>query len=195
MINVEAAFREIQKHRQGAVSIPCQTARHSWYKVTESPELDIYFRGVMGKGSSVGLGVALARPERKVLVFDGDGSLLMNLGTLATIAQQAPKNMILFVLENGVYAGTGGQPTPAKGMVDFCGIAKASGFPAAFEFDALETFSEQLPSVLNTEGPVFVTLKTELVPGGNHKYDDLPTIKDGIATLRKTFAQMDRSKP
>ena len=187
MIDVEAAFREIEKVRGDAIVIPCQTARHAWHRVSTRPELDVFFRGVMGKGSSLGLGLALARPERKVIVFDGDGSLLMNLGSLATIATQAPPNLYLFVIENGVYAGTGGQPIPGSGLVSFAGIAKSCGFRAVFEYSELDALIPAVPSIIDATGPVFVDLKTELVSDGHKKDDNLPDIKQGFTQLRRMF--------
>src|SRR5881394_733121 len=112
MIDLKEAFEIIARFRGDAIVVACQTARAPWMRVSRDPQLDVMFRGCMGKGSSLGLGLCLARPERRVIVLDGDGSLLMNLGSLATIAGQAPQNLVLFVLENGVYAGTGGQPIP-----------------------------------------------------------------------------------
>ena len=69
----------------------------------------------MGKASSIGLGIALARPDKKVLVIDGDGSLLMNLGSLVTVANMSPKNLVHFVYQNGTYGVSGGQPIPGSG--------------------------------------------------------------------------------
>jgi len=69
---------------------------------------------IHGKASSVGLGLALARPETKVLIFDGDGSLVMNLGTMLTICNMAPPNLIHFLFENRIYRTTGGSPSPTQ---------------------------------------------------------------------------------
>ena len=114
----------------------------------------------MGKASSFALGLALAQPDLKVFVFDGDGSLLMNLGTLVTIAEKAPRNLYHCVLENGVYAVTGGQPIPGVNKLSFAGMAKEAGYASAFEFDDLEDFASQAEEVLHAEGPVFICFKT-----------------------------------
>jgi sulfopyruvate decarboxylase subunit beta len=83
--------------------------------------------GSMGLASSIGLGLALARPERKVMVLDGDGSVLMNLGTLATIAHHAPENYLLVILDNCCYGSTGSQPTCTFLGTDLFALAKAAG--------------------------------------------------------------------
>ena len=114
--------------------------------------------GAMGKASSVGLGLALAQPNRKIMVLDGDGSLLMNLGTLVTLSNKAPKNMYHFLFDNGVYAVTGGQPVPGAGIVDWEEMAKGAGYAAVFSFDNLEDLTTGIDQVLASQGPVFIHL-------------------------------------
>ncbi|MEI8004146.1 MAG: sulfopyruvate decarboxylase subunit beta [Methanothrix sp.] len=113
------------------------------FSVRDRPE-NFYMLGSMGLASSIGLGLALARPERKVIVLDGDGSVLMNLGTLATIAHHAPPNYLLVILDNCCYGSTGSQPTctqlgtdlfalaKAAGVKDVRGVERAEGLPEAF---------------------------------------------------------------
>jgi sulfopyruvate decarboxylase subunit beta len=86
-----------------------------------------YMLGSMGMASSIGLGVALARPDRRVVAVDGDGAVLMNLGTLATLADQSPDNLLLLIIDNGVYGSTGGQPTCASRNADLASIARGAG--------------------------------------------------------------------
>ena len=83
-----------------------------WAEVSNNPKRDIGVSGAMGKTSSFALGLSLAQPNTKIIVYDGDGSLLMNLGTLVTIGNKAPKNLYHFLIDNGVYATTGGQDVP-----------------------------------------------------------------------------------
>jgi len=92
---------------------------------------NFYTWGSMGLASSIGLGLALARPELRVIVLDGDGSLLMNLGSLATIGLLRPANLIVVVMDNEEYATTGGQPTPTAHGADLEGAARAMGIAAA----------------------------------------------------------------
>ena len=100
------------------------TPNSYWKSVSEDRSLDLPIYGGMGKASSVALGLALAVPDRKILVLDGDGGLLMNLGSLVTIAEQQPRNLVHVVFEDGVYFTTGAQPVPGAGSMDLAGIAR-----------------------------------------------------------------------
>jgi thiamine pyrophosphate-dependent acetolactate synthase large subunit-like protein len=161
MMRMTEAVEIISAHREAAVVIASQSARAPWIKVSQNKSLDISFAGSMSKESSVGLGLALARPERKIIVLSGDGELLMNLGTLVTIASQAPQNFYHFVMQNGVYAFTGGQPTPGGHSVDFTGFAKSAGYAAVHGFDTAEKLSGDIDDILSEKGPVFVSLLLE----------------------------------
>ncbi len=125
-------------------------------------DLNYTFVGAMGQGSSHALGLALGRPDKKVIVFDGDGSLLMNLGSLVTIGNQAPKNYIHCLCENGCYETNGSVPLPGAGKVRFAELAKTAGYKKTFEISELADWQKQLPEILAAEGPVFVSLKVEL---------------------------------
>ena len=108
---------------------------------------------------------ALARPDRRVIVWDGDGGLLMNLGSLVTIAGQAPKNLYHIVLDNGMYATTGGQPVPNAGGFSFAGLAREAGYPKTYEFDDLEEWTTRIGAILNEEGPILIVVKSvPLIP-------------------------------
>lgn len=96
------------------------------YAVRDRPE-NFYMLGSMGLASSIGLGLALAQPDRRVIVLDGDGAVLMNLGTLATIANHAPENYLLIILDNCCYGSTGSQPTCTHMSTDLGKMAKAAG--------------------------------------------------------------------
>ncbi len=129
-----------------------------WIAIRPS-DLNFTAIGAMGLASSIGLGMALGRPERKVIILDGDGSLLMNLGSLVSIAAAAPPNLIHLVSENGAYEANGGHPIPNRGVVDFPGLAKAAGYRKTFEFSRLENFEQGIGDVLSQEGPVLASLK------------------------------------
>jgi len=119
----------------------------------------------MGSASTIGLGIALAQPERKVIVVDGDGSLLMQLGSLVTIAGAAPGNFYHFVFENGVYETSGSQPLPAEGRFDLREMARAAGYTHSAQFDDASAFASALPDLLNRRGPVFISVRTEAEDG------------------------------
>ena len=93
--------------------------------------------------------------------MDTDGSLLMNLGTLATISEQSPTNFIHFVFQDGVYATTGEQPVPGGMNIDFSSAAKAMGYKETFYFDDLEVFCQDIKNILTLDGPILITLVVE----------------------------------
>jgi phosphonopyruvate decarboxylase len=155
------AIEVLAAARKGLVTVATMQSVRPWHEIGQATTDHLDAMGCMGSASSLGLGIALARPERKVLVFDGDGSLLMQLGSLVTIAGAAPKNYYLFVFENGVYETSGNQEIPALGKLDFCKLALGAGFPKAVSFDSRETFERGLPDVLASEGPVLVRLEIE----------------------------------
>ena len=161
MINNTDAVRLLDSKRNGAVIVPTMNANNVRFglpSVTTNEKLDFPLSGCMGKASSVGLGLALAHPERKVMVLDGDGSLLMNLGAMVTMSNSAPENLVHFMFDNGVYAVTGGQPVPGAGRADWAKLAAAAGYAATFSFDNLEDLSTGIDEVMGTQGPVFVHL-------------------------------------
>ena len=116
MISMNDALRLIEGCCGDAVVFPTSAGNRGWSEVTQDQSLDVP-TGVMNKASSIALGLCLARPDRKVIVLDG--GLLMNLGSLVTIGGQAPENLYHFVLDNGMYATTGGQPVPNAEGYDF----------------------------------------------------------------------------
>lgn len=114
---------------------------------------------LMGGSGALGLGFALARPERRVIVLDGDSSLLMELGVLATIADAAPANYIHVVFANGVqFGGHSNTPIPGRGHVDFVAIAKGAGFRHARHADHLDEFETILAEAMSARGPFFCEL-------------------------------------
>lgn len=169
MIENSDAVRIINSKRNNAAIVSTMTANNvevGLPTVSSNEKLDFPLAGCMGKASSIGLGLALAHPEKKVMVLDGDGSLLMNLGTMVTVSNKAPTNLIHFVFDNGVYAVTGGQPTPGAGRKDWEGLAKAAGYAATFSYDDLEEFDSGIDDVMSAQGPVFVRLS--IVPHVDH---------------------------
>ena len=115
----------------------------------------------MGHAADLALGIALAQPRRKVICLNGDGSMLMSLGTLVTIVASGAPNLILFVIDNRAYEITGSQPVPGAGVVDFVAMAEAAGFRRAYRFDEAEAYAAALPGLLRDDGPVFACLHVE----------------------------------
>src|SRR5438552_7386925 len=157
----EEVLRVIQAARGNAICIPTMTTGPAWRDIAPD-DLSAGCVGFMGGASSLGLGLALARPERRVIVFDGDGSLLMQLGSLATIAGARPRNLLHLLFKNGVYHTSGSQEIPGGLTVDFVTMARGAGYKTALAVTELDDFKRRLPSMLTDEGPLFVELHTGL---------------------------------
>ena len=114
----EDVLRIIAAARGDAICVPTMTTSPAWREIAPD-DLSINCQGFMGGASTLGLGLALSRPERRVIVFDGDGSLLMQLGSLATIAGAKPRNFVHLLFKNGVYHTSGAQEIPGGLVVDF----------------------------------------------------------------------------
>lgn len=121
-----------------------------------------YNPSTMGGAVALGLGLALARPDREVIVISGDGSMLMSLGSLVTVCASGARNLTVLLLENGIYEVTGRQRTPASSdTTDFVGLATASGFPTATRVTSLSSWQRQAASLLHAPGPRFVCLPVQ----------------------------------
>jgi phosphonopyruvate decarboxylase len=160
MMDSIEALGILAQHRTNQVVIATMTSSHVWDRLSDHA-LDLPLKSCMGKASSLGLGIALARPDVPVWVLDGDGSLLNNLGTLITIGNLAPANFHHFLLNNGVYRASGSQPLPGVGKVAFCTLAESAGYAASFSFDDPKDLRHRLPDVIRTLGPALICLNTE----------------------------------
>ncbi len=161
MIRTEDLLKVFQSYRGDAIVIPGRGGRH-WVNISTVPERDLPLGDpAMGGHASFALGLALARPDQKVILFDSEGDVLMGLGALSTIAEKSPKNFYHFMLDNECYTTTGGQPVPNAKGVDYGVLAKGSGYPAVHAFDTLKDFSSAIEGILSRPGPVFVSLKVD----------------------------------
>ena len=141
-----------------AIVISGRGGKH-WIELSDTA-LDIPLGDpAMGGHAGFGLGLALAQPDKPVVLFDSEGDILMSLGQLPTIAEQAPANFYHFILDNEVYATTGGQPVPNARNMDYAMMARACGYPRAVNISEIDDFRAQLPGILGAPGPVFVSLK------------------------------------
>jgi thiamine pyrophosphate-dependent acetolactate synthase large subunit-like protein len=120
-----------------------------------------YMIGSMGLGAAIGLGVALAEPRRRVLVLDGDGNVLMNLGTLATIAAVRPANLLHVCFDNAAHASTGGQPTISD-RVRLDEVARAAGYRSVARVESRDGLAAEAPAFLAREGPAFLLVRIAL---------------------------------
>src|SRR5438876_8015774 len=159
MMHTADMLKVFAPYRGDAIVVPGRGGRY-WTDLTGRPNLDVPVGDpAMGGHAGFALGLALARPERKVVLFDSEGDILMSLGMLATIAEQAPANFYHFLLDNEVYATTGGQPVPNAKNVAYDKLALAAGYPRAHAFDEIADLGRELPAILGRPGPVFVALK------------------------------------
>jgi phosphonopyruvate decarboxylase len=157
----DEALRALAQQRDDRIVVSTMQVVTPWHVLSPSP-LNMTCIGFMGGASSLALGIAVAQPDRKVVVLDGDGSLLMQLGSLATIAGAAPRNFHHFLFQNGIYETSGSQPIASGDRIDFAGMAAAAGYRAVYAFDDVGRFREELAGMLEEEGPVFVCLKIDL---------------------------------
>jgi thiamine pyrophosphate-dependent acetolactate synthase large subunit-like protein len=126
---------------------------------------NFYMLGSMGLAFPIALGVALAQPKRRVFALEGDGSLLMQLGSLSTIATLAPKNLTMVVMDNGIYQITGAQPTPAAALTDIVAIAQASGIASSAWAADEEDFERLIEQSLTADAPTLIGVRIDDKPG------------------------------
>jgi sulfopyruvate decarboxylase subunit beta len=136
-----------------------------------------YLQHAMGLASSMGLGLALARPDKRVVVFDGDGSLLMNLGTLSTLAWYAPNNMIHVVFDNQSLLSVGGFPTATSAVSDLAGIAQKSGIKHAVTARTVDEFATAWRAARERKELSFVVAKVDAI-GPKAFLMDLPLLEN-----------------
>jgi thiamine pyrophosphate-dependent acetolactate synthase large subunit-like protein len=159
MFKTADMLKIFNKHRGDAIVIPGRGGKF-WIDISQKEKLDVPLGDpAMGGHCGFGLGLALALPHRKVVLFDSEGDLQMSLGVLMTVAERKPANFYHFMLDNECYATTGGQPVPNAKDVRYDLLAKGAGYPRAFAFAELDEFSKALPDILGQPGPVFVALK------------------------------------
>ena len=160
------ALDVIHRQRRDAVVITTMGSARDWQRFEPHPKDLVYMPSSMGQGPLLGLGIALAQPDQRVIVVNGDGCLLMNLGCLVTITAHAPKNFTLIIIDNGVYEVTGNQATigsaakrSSKQSVDYVALARATGFEEGYEFDDVESWRYE-QEIMHEEGPICIVLKT-----------------------------------
>ena len=189
MFSAADMFQKFQEQRGNAIVIPTGTAGRHWRDFTQNEERDMNLGGAMGHTASASLGLALGLPNEKVCLFDSEGSLLMNLGILATVAGKKPKNFVHFLMDNECYATTGGQPVPNSAEINYAGMAKEAGYASTYHFDNLEEFADSIEAIMKATGPVFVSMKmvpeVENEPIGMRQRRPQRSRPETIAALRK----------
>ena len=151
----------LAERRTDEVVVTTMGVTRPWGRISDS-DLDFASAdSAMGHAADLALGIAPARPDRTVICLNGDGSMLMTLGTLATIIGSGARNYILFVVDNGVYEITGSQPIAASGLIDYAAMAESVGFERVFRFEEPRAYVESLDDILSAPGPTFVHVRVE----------------------------------
>ncbi|HJT33713.1 MAG TPA: thiamine pyrophosphate-dependent enzyme [Pirellulales bacterium] len=184
------ALKVVANWRTDQIVVTTMGSAREWPKLSQDPCDFHYIPSAMGHAPMLALGMALAQPSRDVVVFNGDGCMLMSLGCLVTIAASGATNLTLIVLENGIYEVTGGQATAAAAQaptVDFAAAARAAGFAHVAAFDSLDDWRRGAAAALQSPGPRFVLLRVAPVGPEYH----LPTLRpmaERIAAFRAALA-------
>ncbi|MCL0028868.1 thiamine pyrophosphate-dependent enzyme [Dehalococcoidia bacterium] len=182
MIESEAVFKAFQEHRGKAIVMVNGRAGRHWSDISTVANRDVTIGGAMGQKVSTAFGLALGLPDQKIVMFDSEGSLLMNLGVLSSVAGKKPRNFYHFLLDNECYATTGGQPVPNAQEINYAGMAREAGYAATHEFDDLEDFVTNIGSIMKEEGPVFIAVKI---------YPEVENLPMGLRTRRPGRSQAD----
>ena len=174
---------------KGAIVLSCLGAASEQWGTLCPADSNFYLFDFMGMPIPLALGVALARPDRRVIAMEGDGGLLMDLGALVTVAKASPPNLLVLLFFNGVYESSGGQPLPSDRM-DLEGVARAAGFPLTAKVDSVKGFEETLARFLPQNQLGFITLLTApQSPGRETRYPA------GPLEIRAKFGQWIREHP
>ncbi|HYU20460.1 MAG TPA: thiamine pyrophosphate-dependent enzyme [Chloroflexota bacterium] len=156
------------------------------YSAGDRP-LNFYMWAAMGMASSVGLGLAIAQPSRRVVVLDGDGAALMNLGGMVTVGWRAPPNLVWMVLENGVFLETGGQPIATSERADLVAIARGAGLLNVASADNPADLGALLDHALAEPGPSLVVARV-----GPDASRDLPPL-DPVRLKHRFMEELSRT--
>ncbi len=176
---LEAIYADLERHIvvtiMGAVAAELYTIghRHNFF----------YLEHAMGLASSMGLGIAMVMPEHKVIVLDGDGSLLMNLGTLSTMARYKPGNLLHIVFDNESLLSVGGFPTATAIGTDLAGIARASGVPNVMEANTIESLTVGVKDALASNILTTIVSKVEAI-GPKTFHMDLSLLENRFQFMR-----------
>lgn len=183
-----AALEVVSAMRTDEIVVTTMGSAREWPKLSQHPLDFHYLPSAMGQAPLIGLGLALAQPNRHVIAFTGDGSLLMNLGSLVTLAAARARNLTVILLNNGRYEVTGGQKTAgALANVDYSGLAASAGIPTFFRTGSLTDWRNAWPYLRSAAGPVFITL--DVAPVGPDYHLVVPgPMKQRVEAFRTALA-------
>ncbi len=159
-LTAREALEVLAHHRGEHVVLTTMTATGIWPELSDGPLDFAYIPSSMGQAPALALGLALAQPGRGVVVVNGDGSTLMNLGCLVTLASH-PADVFLLIFDNGLYEVTGGQAVAGAGRTDYAALARGAGIGRVYSFDDLAGWTAGAQEALSGPGPVVVWLQIE----------------------------------
>ncbi|MDA0347906.1 MAG: thiamine pyrophosphate-dependent enzyme [Verrucomicrobia bacterium] len=185
MLNKYTCLEKLAARRKKELFITCMGTAKPWEKLSDT---DLDFASVdsaMSHAADFALGIAIAKPELRVITLNGDGSMVMCLGTFITLAQRPCENYAMIIVENGTYEVTGNQKVPGVGIMDFEAMARGAGLEKVYTIDNEEAFEEILPKLFEEPGPLVCVLKVEPAEEGVPKFDK--TLAERTDRLRKAL--------
>ena len=190
MISSMEATKAVNFHRNDALVVSTSSALRDWSQVSERRDLDVDLSDCVDRAPAVGLGLALAQPEGKVLVLDCDATLRTNLGGLATIGESNPKNLVHFVFDDVSSSSTSGLPIKELDNLDLSQMALSSGYAKSYEFNKLEELLIGLEDVMRQKGPIFVRVNI-FREGEPNPYPER-SMAQGWAMVKETLSQSEK---
>jgi len=192
MMTQRDALLVLAKHRGQRIVVTTMSSAGIWPQFSDSPLDFAYLPSAMGQAPALGLGLALAQPKHGVIVINGDGCMLMSLGSLVTLANH-PANIVVVIMDNGLYEVTGGQAHAGAGHTDYAMMARAAGISRVYAFDTLEDWQRGAPEALAGPGPVVIWMKVEGRLGQKTPKAPWP-MAEQVARLTAALAEQDGRK-
>jgi thiamine pyrophosphate-dependent acetolactate synthase large subunit-like protein len=189
MLTKDELLGPLVELRGNAVVVTCMGVTRPWGSITHNTLDFASADSAMGHTADLALGIALACPWRRVICLNGDGSMLMTLGTLVTAVQAAAENFVLFVVQNDTYEITGNLPIPGAGRIDFAEMARGAGFERIYSFADARTYAAALPEVLSGRGPILACVR--IAPGSEGPISR--SEKEASAYLKVSIAESARN--
>ena len=161
MLNKYECLKKLSDKRTDEIVVTTMSVSMPWANLSDGPLDFAHVESAMGHAADFALGLAIAQPDRQVIVINGDGSTLMSLGTLVTIAQRPAPNLTMIITENGTYEVTGNQPVPGANSIDYEKICYGAGISQVCTIDNQNDFDSQLENHFKGSGPKIFIWKIE----------------------------------
>lgn len=185
MLDKYTCLQKLATRRKDEIFVTTMSVSIPWSRLSDSPLDFAAIDSAMGHGAALAHGLALAQPQRRVIALNGDGSTLMGLGGLVTIAQYPAPNLTLVITENGTYEVTGNQPVPGAGTIDYAAIARGAGIKEVHTIETEAQFDALLPLHFSGPGPLVLVWK---IDRGSEPVPKLPvSIRERSRHLRQAL--------